>query len=176
MEKVGKGELIFVLCRRFWIGMKKKMRGKSRGFGREKKDQGKNNLLAAVTLSLTMILLTGCAVPFSEEKEEGEPLSFTVISKEVTPKEVLAEMEKRGTEPFQFTFRDGEEMYVCVGYGAQKGQGYSICVDECTKKEDVLYINMTLLGPEAGKGSERGISYPYIVIRTEYTELPVLVE
>lgn len=124
-----------------------------------------------------MLLCTGCSIPFLGEKEEqGEPWDFIVLSKEVIPKEVLEEIEKRGTEQFQFTFQDGNHLYVCVGYGAQKGQGYSICVDECTRKKEILYVNMTLLGPEAGKGSNRGISYPYIVIQTENTDLPVVVE
>ena len=124
-----------------------------------------------------VLFLTGCENPLWAGKEEEEAaVDFTILSKEVIPEEVLAEIEKRGTEPFQFTFQDHENMYVCVGYGAQKGQGYSICVEECTRKSDLLYINMTLLGPEPGKGSNRGISYPYIVIQTEGTDLPVMVE
>lgn len=55
---------------------------------------------------------------------------------------------EKGTEPFQLTYSDDQNLYISIGYGQQKTGGYSIAVDELYLTEDAIYVGTTLLGPE----------------------------
>ena len=61
-----------------------------------------------------------------------------------------------------------------MGYGEQMTGGYSIEVRELYLTENAIVIDTELKGPQ--KGEEVGVekSYPYIVVRTEYLENPVI--
>ncbi len=128
-----------------------------------------------VFVCIFMLLLCGCSLK-KVSGTEGEKLEFTILSKEVTPTEVLKEMEKKNGEAFSFSYAQGEYLYICVGYGPQKGQDYSISVDRCELMEDGIHVNTTLLGPSVNERKAPGISYPYIVIRTDNVDAPVVIE
>ena len=76
------------------------------------------------------------------------------------------------------SFQDGNYLYLCVGYGQQETGGYSIAVNALYETENAVYFDTTLLGPEPGEdgGKKTSPSYPYVVIKTEYIEKPVVFE
>ena len=82
-----------------------------------------------------MLCFVGC-----KEEEKIRDLDFTVVSSECVPKELLAEIEGKKQEPFQLSFRDGNYLYICVGYGKQETGGYSISVKD-------FYLTNSSLGP-----------------------------
>ena len=64
---------------------------------------------------------------------------------------------------------------MCVGYGAQKTGGYSICVKDLYLTDSSIVLDTTLLGPKYS--DEKKVmeeSYPYIVIKTEYIDALVI--
>lgn len=122
-----------------------------------------------------VILLSGCEM-MNMERVKLRDLEFVILSEEVLSDELKTIIDERKSEPFKLTYADADALYICVGYGAQKGGGYSITVDELYLTEDAIYVETTLLGPDAGKGSKEVTSYPYIVIRTEALEENVVVE
>lgn len=129
-----------------------------------------------VGLILMMILLlTGCQM-LSSEKVKLRDLDFTIQSEETIPAELLKMIKERQAEPFKFTFTDGENLYICIGYGEQDRGGYSITVDALYLTEDAIYVETTLLGPKDGENSQKVASYPYIVIKTEALEKTVVCE
>ena len=98
-----------------------------------------------------------------------------MVSSECVPKELLAEIEGKKQEPFQLSFRDGNYLYICVGYGKQETGGYSISVKDFYLTDSSIAIDTTLLGPkETGNKKIPGYSYPYIVIKTEYIDAVVI--
>lgn len=121
------------------------------------------------------LLLSGCEM-MSMEKVKLRDLEFVILSEEVLSEELKTIISERKTEAFKLTYADADALYICVGYGAQKGGGYSITVDELYLTEDAIYVETTLLGPDEGKSSKDITSYPYIVIRTEALEENVVVE
>lgn len=131
-------------------------------------------LLLAITICLIGILCS-CQI-LTSEKVKLRDLDFTVQSEETTPEEVLEMIRERQKEPFKFTFTDGENLYICIGYGAQNRGGYSIAVDALYLTEDAVYVETTLLGPENGANSQQTVSYPYIVIKTEALDKTVICE
>lgn len=131
-------------------------------------------ILAAMVL-LTAMVLSGCQM-ISSEKVKLRDLDFTIQSEDTTPKEVLNMVEEKKEEPFKFTFTDGENLYICIGYGKQDRGGYSITVDALYLTEDAIYVETTLLGPADGEKSQKVASYPYIVIKTEALDQTVVCE
>lgn len=123
-------------------------------------------------------LLVGCAVLFSlaacslTGSDEGETLGFTIVSEEKVPEELLTLIDERLTEPFQLTFHDGDYLYIVIGYGEQSVGGYSIAVDKLCQTDTAVCVDTTLIGPE-DPPADTAPSYPYIVIKLDYIELPV---
>ena len=129
-----------------------------------------------ISLILMMaILLTGCQM-ISSEKVKLRDLDFTIQSEETIPTEVMKMIKEKKEEPFKFTFTDGENLYICIGYGKQDRGGYSITVDALYLTEDAIYVETTLLGPDDGEKSQKIASYPYIVIKTESLDQTVVCE
>ena len=117
-----------------------------------------------------MLSLVGC-----KDEEKIRDLDFTVVSSECVPKELLTEIEGKKHEPFQLSFRDGNYLYICVGYGKQETGGYSISVKDFYLTDSSIALDTTLLGPkETGNKKIPGYSYPYIVIKTEYIDAVVI--
>ena len=126
-------------------------------------------------MMVLIILFSGCEM-MSMEKVKLRDLEFVILSEEVLTEELKTIINERKTQPFKLTYSDADALYICVGYGAQKGGGYSITVDELYLTEDAIYVETTLLGPDEGKSSKDASSYPYIVIKTEALEENVVVE
>ena len=80
-------------------------------------------------LLLLLLMLSGCTL-LSEEKIKLRDLEFTVLSEEKIPEELKSLLEERKSMPFQITYTDNENLYICVGYGKQSTGGYSITVEE----------------------------------------------
>ncbi len=126
--------------------------------------------LVVVILMVSSFFFTGC-----KEEEKIRDLEFTVVSPECLPEELLEEIETVKAEEFGFTFQDNNYLYLCVGYGQQKVGGYSICVKELYLTEKTIVLDTTLLGPNRTKDKEvKEDSYPYIVIKMEYIDAPVI--
>ena len=121
------------------------------------------------------VLLSGCTY-LSDEKIKLRDLDFTVLSEEKIPEELKGIIEEKKKEPFQITYTDNVNLYICIGYGEQKTGGYSITVEELYLTDSNIYVNTGLLGPEAAEKSNKIPSYPYIVLKTEFLEQTVIFE
>ena len=67
-----------------------------------------------------------------------------------------------------------KELGQLIGYGAQPTGGYSICVNDLYLTENSIVLDTELKGPEKGENPGTEQSFPYIVIKTEYLEQPVI--
>ena len=124
-------------------------------------------------LTACVLLFTGCAL-LSEEKIKLRDLDFTVISEEKIPEQLKTIIEEKKSQPFKITYTDNKNLYICIGYGEQKTGGYSIAVNELYLTDTNIVVNTSLLGPDASEKEEAQPSCPYIVIKTEYLENPVV--
>jgi len=61
-----------------------------------------------------------------------------------------------------------------VGFGKQAGGGYSIAVNDLYLTDNSIVLDTELIGPEKGENMGTEPSYPFIVIKTEMSELPVV--
>lgn len=122
---------------------------------------------------LIVRLLTGCSVE-KESQEKVRDLEFTVVGENELPEELKKLTEEKKAAPFKLTYSNDQGLFIVVGYGEQATGGYSITVNELYLTENAIVIDTELLGPP--KGEEAGVekSYPYITIRTELLEQPVI--
>ncbi len=129
-------------------------------------------VLAAV---MVMAVLTGCTF-LSEERVKLRDLDFTVLSEEKIPEELKTIIEEKKAEAYKLTYSDNEFLYICIGYGEQTTGGYSIAVNDLYLTDNAIYVNTSLLGPEASEKNNPTPSYPHIVIKTEYLDQTVIFE
>lgn len=132
-------------------------------------------LLLSFVLPLCFFLLTGCSL-LSDSSGKVKDLDFTVVSPENLSPELKTILEERKGTPFKVTFNDKNYLYICIGYGEQKTGGYSIAVDSLYLTSDSIRVSTSLLGPGPEDAKNSAISYPFIVLKTEYLDFPVIFE
>lgn len=108
--------------------------------------------------------------------EKIKDLEFTVLADENIPEELKAVIEEKKGNSFKVTFQDNGFLYICIGYGEQVSGGYSITVNALYLTENAIYVDTTLLGPQPGDATTKKDtpSYPYIVLKTEFLDKPVV--
>ena len=120
-----------------------------------------------------MILLTGCEMKQVGNMAKTE-VEFTVVEPDEVPSELAVIIEENKQGEIKLTYEDQGYMYLVRGYGQQKTGGYSIAVKELYLTDNSIVIDTELLGPEKGENPAPETSYPYIVVKTENLENPVI--
>ncbi len=128
--------------------------------------------LAAGFLLSGICLLGGCSGKAAEEKVKD--LEFTVVGQNEIPMELMDMIEQKKTGEFRLTYTSGENLYIAVGYGEQQTGGFSISVPEFYLTDNSIIIKTELQGPEQGTQQGASPSYPFIVVKTEFIEEPVV--
>ena len=128
-------------------------------------------------LLITWVFIARCLSGCSVEKDNGEKLrdlECTVVGDGEVPEELMKTIDEKKSDVFKLTYSDGQNLYIVTGYGEQPSGGYSITVEELYLTENSIMLDTELLGPENGEQAGTEKSYPYIVIKTEYLENPVV--
>lgn len=118
------------------------------------------------------LCFTGCSN--NEAPEKTNDLEFTVVSGTDIPEELQTLIAERQENAFELTFSDQSCLYVIKGYGKQASGGYSIVIHDFYQSNDQLVFDTELFGPKKDEPVSDSPSYPYIVIKTEYRENPVI--
>ncbi len=121
----------------------------------------------------TAFLTTACTVDKTEDGKVRD-LEFTVIGEGDAPQELKDILAEKRTQPFKLTYSDDQNLYIVVGYGPQVTGGYSITVEELYLTENSIVIDTELLGPAKGETVAPETSYPFVIVKTEYLEDPVI--
>ena len=124
---------------------------------------------------LAVWVLAGCGVE-TQDEEKIKDLEFTVLDPERTPEELRNVLEEKKTEPFKVTYEDEGYLYICVGYGEQQTSGYSIAVEALYLTSNAIYVKTELLGPDGTEETADAVTCPYLVLKLEYLEQPVVFE
>lgn len=133
----------------------------------------KRSLFLFCVLMLAVIL-GGCK---KEEQTHGakvKDLDFTVVEEADLPEELLKIINEKKEKPFKLSYISETYLYIARGYGAQKSGGYSIAVKELYLAEDGIYFETELIGPSQEDLVSQTITHPYIVIKLENIEQPVI--
>lgn len=132
-------------------------------------------ILSMMAAFVLMICITGCGLStYSSEKVTD--LEYTVLKEQEIPQELMTQIEEQKESCFKLTYQDGEYLYIASGYGKQETGGYSIQVNELYLTSNTIYYKTGLFGPQKGETVHQAETYPYIVIKTEKREEPVVFE
>ena len=83
-------------------------------------------------------------------------------------------IQEKKQDAFKLTYSDDQSLYIVSGYGVQETGGYSITVEQLYLSENTIVFDTELMGPAKGETGNSGPSCPYIVVKTEYLEEPVI--
>lgn len=130
-------------------------------------------------LLLISYLLIFSASLISCKKSDNAPekqrdLEFTVVENADLPEKLAKYIEEKKVNPFKLTYSNEDYLYIVQGYGAQQSGGYSISVDELYLAEPWIYVKTTLIGPGKNEPVTQNITYPYVVIKTEFIDKDVV--
>lgn len=122
------------------------------------------------------LLLAGCGAVKEDKDDKVKDLEFQVVERAEIPEELAKLIAEKERTPFKLTYNDGKSLFIAIGYGEQQTGGYSIQVKELYLGDNAIYVDTELIGPskEEQKGTEK--SMPYIVLKTEFMEEPVVFE
>lgn len=123
--------------------------------------------------AFVVTLLTGCGSK-SEEPEKIRDLDFTVVQESELPEQLKLLIGEKKCNPFKLTYAGSDALYIVQGYGAQPTGGYSVTVKELWLADNAIYFYSELLGPKEGENVAQNMSYPYVAVKTEMLDLPVV--
>lgn len=122
-----------------------------------------------------IILLCGCSIQ-KDDMEKLRDLEFTVVDEAKLPVELRDYINEEKKEPFEITYGDEGYLYIVKGYGMKDTSGYSIEVEECFETSNIICVRTNLLGPPKGEKIHEEETFPYIVIKIEYSDKSVVYE
>lgn len=126
-------------------------------------------------LFLTVIFLTISCGRLGDE-ENRKALPFEICKETQLPDELKNIIDERKEKEFQFVYENSACRYVAVGFGRQKNEEYAVAVKEFYEGEEVIVLDTILKNTDWEEGKETGEAAvcPYLVIRCELTEKPVV--
>ena len=110
----------------------------------------------------------------SSPPEKTDALDFTIVAGTDIPGDLQELIQSRQEDAFELTYSDSTYLYVVKGYGKQDNSGYNIVVNDFYQSKDCLVFDSELFGPKSDEEVSGQPSYPYIVIKTEFREEPVV--
>ena len=122
----------------------------------------KNKIKILLVLTLAIVVTSACGYE-KIKKTKVKDMDYTVV----------AEIEKRKDKEFQVTYSNNEYTYIIIGYGRQQYEGYSIKVKEMYESDNAIYIKTQFNGPKEYT-NEENVTYPVIVVKTEYSDKSVI--
>lgn len=128
---------------------------------------------AWVFCAILLMITTGCAA-VTKKTEKVRDLEYTVVKEEDIPEALREQIEEKKANRFKLTYEDGEYLYIASGYGEQETGGYCIEMEELYLSSNAIYFSAQLYGPQKGEDVTKAVSYPYIVIKLEDLDQPVV--
>lgn len=122
---------------------------------------------------LAMCILAGCGVQ-TQDEERLSDLEFTVLAPENIPEELRNVLEEKKASPFKVTYEDEGYLYICIGYGEQQTSGYSIVVEDLYQTSNAVCVDTELLGPRKGEETAEATTCPYMVLKLQDIDKPVI--
>lgn len=122
-----------------------------------------------------IVAMTACSKKESEIKKLKD-LDFTVIEEADIPEELLSIINEKKSQPFKLSYSNDNCLYIARGYGSQRSGGYSISAMHLFLTDNAIYFKTELIGPSKQDLVSQTITYPYIVVKTEFIDKSVLFE
>lgn len=140
-----------------------------------KQSEYQRRMASVCVICLLCFLVYACGKK-QDPMEKIKDLEYTVIAEDNIPKELLEKIEEKKENAFRLTFEDQGFLYICMGYGTQQTGGYSIAVNALYETANAIYIDTNLIGPSQEEKKNQVKSYPFVVVKMEFLDKPVVFE
>jgi len=133
--------------------------------------KGKVHLISFLLILFvgSSVFLTGCKSDDTGGKKIKD-LEFTIVEDADVPEPLMKIINEKKKEPFKLSYSDTDNLYIVVGYGEQPTGGYSIKVNEVYLTDNAVVVDTDLIGPGENEQVTNALTYPYVVIKTEFTD------
>ena len=115
-------------------------------------------------IMLAAMLLCGCSADLGGT-EEGRMIEYKVLGNDEVPDEFKSQIEDAKGNDMKLTYKDNEYLYIARGYGQKETGGYSI---------KAIYFETKLIEPSENETVSNQQNFPYIVVKTELCDMPVV--
>ncbi len=134
-------------------------------------------VIAALSIML-LFSLSGCGIKGDDSNKKD--IAFFVCDDTKLPNELLEIINEKKMKPFRLTYALGDSLYIAIGYGEHDKKNLNIVVRDLYMTESGIYVNTELLTNQAtatdsSKTGEASL-YPYIVLKIDKIDLPVIFE
>lgn len=135
-------------------------------------------VIVAVILSVMMACMCMSCGVIGTKEAKVKDLEFTVVEEADVPQELMNIINTKKSNPFKLTYctKGKEYLYIVIGFGAQNTGGYSISVEDLYLAKNAIYFDTTLIGPAKDEVVASAVTYPFIVVKTEYVDQVVVFE
>ena len=127
-------------------------------------------MAAGVLVISAATVISGCRANISGT-ESDRMVEYTVICGDEIPEEFKKQINENKAKAMKLTYKDDEYLYIAEGFGTKE-----ITVNQFYVKDKAMYFDTRLIAPDKGEKVSNQASYPYIVIKTELSEMPVVFE
>lgn len=130
-------------------------------------------IVAGLATLILLCILAGCGF-FTTSEERVSEVEYTVVEERDLPEELKRIIDTKKDKELRMTYATKEYTYIVAGYGEQSTNGYSICVDDLYASENAIVVKLSLLGPGKNENITEVKTTPYIVMKVERTQYPVI--
>lgn len=128
--------------------------------------------LSLLLLLCLTALMTACSG--GSETDNRTALDFTVVTSDQIPGELAQILETKKENSFALTYSDGSYLYIAIGAGKQPTGGYSYSIKGLWLNDNSICVDADLIGPSANEQISKVPSYPFIVVKLEHRDEPVV--
>lgn len=134
----------------------------------------KRKFLICVVMAMVFLMsaLTGCELRKTSE-EKIKNLDYTVCDESRLPHELVKLINKKKKEPFKFTYRTNDYLYIVVGYGAQDRVDLNVVMTELYLTENAIFVDTDLTTKETTTLDDGLVSFPWIAVKCQLYDVPV---
>ena len=121
---------------------------------------------------IPVFLLAGCGK--GSGKGDRETLDYEMVAEEGIPPELKTIIEEKKVAEFRLTYTCDGFLYLVVGLGQQETGGYSISVKDLYLQDGSVCLETESMGPSKDEEVSKTPSCPYLVLKLQYREEPVV--
>jgi len=133
-------------------------------------------LYAAIILIIIValaVILISCKITGTSSTKVAD-LDYTVVEDQDVPTELMKIIDEKKQNSLRLTYSTKDYIYIVAGYGTQLTSGYSIRLNEVYLGQNAIYVDTNLVGPTKSEEVNKAETYPYIVIKIEKRDDPVV--
>lgn len=129
--------------------------------------------VSVLCVVFSLCFLSGCGVEQYDDTKVAD-LDFTLVAEEDIPEQVMNVINESKTENFRKTYTDNDYLYIIIGYGAQPTTNYSITIEKLYEAPNAIFVSSMLKGPSKHEKVIEKETYPYVVLKLNYSDKTVI--